>query len=137
MSRLCIIESPYAPRPNSSTVDHIRYIRRCVLDSIERGEAPFAGHLLYTQVLDDRVPEQRKQGLQLASFWLEAAAQYQPKQSPYASIILAGDRPPYSALVAVYTDYGLSSGMKAGISHAANLGLQIEFREIGLNPDAD
>jgi hypothetical protein len=34
---------------------NIRYAQLCVLDCLQRGEAPFASHLLYTQVLDDGI----------------------------------------------------------------------------------
>lgn len=40
-----------------------RYARWCMYDSLQRGEAPFASHLLYTQVLDDTHPEHREMGI--------------------------------------------------------------------------
>ena len=48
---IVIIESPFA-----GDVDkNIEYARKCVRDSLNRGEAPSASHLLYTQpgILDD------------------------------------------------------------------------------------
>ena len=50
-----IIESPYSP----GSPENIEYARRCLFDSLLRGESPFASHLLYTQVLDDTDSKQR------------------------------------------------------------------------------
>ena len=48
-----IIESPFA----GDTETNIKYARECLRDSIFRGEAPLASHVLYTQdgVLDDTI----------------------------------------------------------------------------------
>jgi hypothetical protein len=48
--RRVIVESPYA----GDTETNIRYAQDALLDSLQRGEAPFASHLLYTQVLADK-----------------------------------------------------------------------------------
>jgi hypothetical protein len=40
------------------------YARAAMLDCLQRGEAPFASHLLYGQVLDDDVPEERSHGME-------------------------------------------------------------------------
>jgi hypothetical protein len=45
---LVIIESPYAGEVDRN----IRYAQAALRDSLGRGEAPLASHLLYTQVLD-------------------------------------------------------------------------------------
>lgn len=71
--RRVIIESPYA----GDVKANVAYARRCVRDSLARGEAPIASHLLYTQpsVLRDHVPEERmvahRRGGKLA--WSERA----------------------------------------------------------------
>lgn len=56
--RLVIIESPFAGDVEKNT----RYARACVRDSLLRGEAPIASHLLYTQggILNDDVPAERQ-----------------------------------------------------------------------------
>ena len=100
-----IIESPYK---GFDMQDNINYARRCMLHSLQKGEAPFLSHLLYTQVLDDDIPEERKMGLTLAQVWYDAAD-----------------------LCAVYTDRGISIGMEEGINHALSLGLTVEERSIG------
>lgn len=84
---------------------NVRYARRALLDSLERGEAPYASHLLYTQVLDDSTPEQRQHGLEAGWAW--------------QSVVDA---------VVVYTDWGISSGMQAAIDSAK---CPVEYRSIG------
>jgi len=78
-----------------------------LLDSLSRGEAPFASHLLYTQVLDDSIPDERQTGIQCN-----------------LDIML------HASLVAVYIDHGLSPGMMVAIAHARLNGIPIEPRSI-------
>jgi ABC-type microcin C transport system permease subunit YejB len=86
-----IIESPYS---GDITLNK-EYAIRAVRHSISLNEVPFASHLLYTQVLDDTITEQRIQGMKLGFAWLSKATH-----------------------VAVYCDRGLSPGMIQGISRA-------------------
>jgi hypothetical protein len=117
-----IIESPYhallpldddtpeyvqSLRRQADTEENIYYARRCLSHSLAEGESPFASHLLYTQVLDDTVPAQRELGLTLASAWYDVAD-----------------------LCAIYTDRGISDGMKRGIEYANKIGLKTEERSI-------
>jgi len=97
-----IIESPYAGVDRDLNV---AYARRCLQDSLDRGEAPFASHLLYTQVLDDTVKKQRRLGMSRALDWYDAAD-----------------------MIAVYMDRGISAGMRFGISYARQLGLPRDSR---------
>lgn len=53
------LESPYA----GDVARNRMYARRAMLDCLRHGEAPFASHLLYTQVLDDTIPEDRELGM--------------------------------------------------------------------------
>lgn len=99
-----MLESPYTGDTEANT----NYARACLRDSLERGEAPFAGHLLYTQVLDDNNPEERNFGIQASLTWLRFAER-----------------------MVIYTDLGISNGMKYGIEQASRLGIPIEFRELG------
>jgi len=104
--RLVILESPYA----GDIEANVAYARRCLRDSLLRGEAPIASHLLYTQpgVLDDGVLAQRTAGIEAGLAWRRVAD---------ASV--------------VYTDRGISSGMQLGIEAARDAGLAVEFRSIG------
>lgn len=101
--RLVILESPYAGDVEKNT----SYARACVRDSLLRGEAPLASHLLYTQlgILRDQVPEERKLGIEAGLAWgIHAEA------------------------TVVYCDYGISSGMEFGISNAQRAERPVELR---------
>lgn len=69
--KLVIIESPYAGDIEANT----KYARRCMRDSLERGEAPIASHLLYTQpgILRDEIPEERAWGINAGLAWRKVA----------------------------------------------------------------
>lgn len=108
MIPLVIIESPYA----GEVERNVKYAQRCMHNSLLKGEAPFISHLLYTQCLDDKIPEERKMGM-------DAGWEY----------IRVSD---YSV---VYKDYGISDGMEKGIEIAEKLGHRIEYREIGKNKE--
>ncbi len=114
--RLVIIESPYAGELPGDIERNLRYLRACMADCLKRGEAPFASHGLYTQpgVLDDSDPEQREQGIRAGFAWREVA---------HATV--------------VYTDFGISKGMRYGINHAELRGKPIEYRALGMPWDYD
>lgn len=103
--RLVIIESPYA----GDVPRNVEYARACVRDALLRGEAPIASHLLYTQpgILDDTIPAERQHGIDAGLAWRVVAQ---------ASI--------------VYTDLGISRGMKYGIDAAMRASLPVEFRTL-------
>lgn len=102
--RRVIIESPYA----GDVERHTAYARACLRDSLSRGEAPLASHLLYTQVLDDADPDERAQGIAAGLAWYVSAD-----------------------LCAIYADLGVSSGMGAGEDAARAAGVPVEVRCIG------
>lgn len=100
-----IVESPYA-----GNVDrNVEYARAAVRDSVLRGEAPIASHLLFTQpgILDDDVPAERSLGIEAGLAWGSVADK-----------------------TVVYTDRGVSSGMAMGIKRAHNEGRPVEYRQI-------
>lgn len=101
--RKVVIESPFA----GDVERNVKYAQLCLTDSLKRGEAPFLSHLLYTLVLDDNDPKQRKQGIEAGLEWGKAAD-----------------------LRAVYVDYGISEGMKMGIEAAKKIRQPIEYRRI-------
>ena len=78
-----------------------------MLDSLGKKEAPFASHLLYTQVLDDEIQYQRQLGMKNAFMWYK-----------------------YADLMAVYIDLGISKGMLEGIEKAYKYDIPIEVRKI-------
>ena len=103
--RLVIIESPYA----GDTGANIEYARAAVRDSLGRGEAPIASHLLYTQpgVLNDDIPDERQWGIDAGLAWRTVA----------------------DATV-VYQDRGITRGMEYGIAKARADGNPVEFRNL-------
>lgn len=102
--RLVILETPYA----GDVMANIQYARRCLKDCLDRGEAPIASHLTYTQVLDDNDPQQRALGIEAGLAWMRVAD---------ASVI--------------YTDLGISEGMRKGIEAARFAGIPTEMRTLG------
>jgi hypothetical protein len=103
VTRLVILESPYA----GDVEANVGYARRAVRDSLMRGEAPIASHLLYTQpgILDDHDPAERAAGIDAGLAWRRVAE-----------------------ATVVYADRGISAGMRYGIAAAEAAGLPVEFR---------
>lgn len=107
--RLVIVESPYAAsEPLRGGQPPLRPARSPRLPP--QGESPIASHLLLTQpgVLDDNEPDERKLGILAGHAWFAVAQ-----------------------LCAVYTDYGVSFGMRTGMYAAEKFGVPISFRSIG------
>jgi hypothetical protein len=102
---IVIVESPYV----GDTERNLRYLRIVLRDCLLRGEAPFASHGLYTQdgVLDDAIPVEREHGIRAGFAFRHAAA-----------------------LTVVYTDLGISAGMRLGIEDALRHGVPVEYRTI-------
>lgn len=100
-----ILESPYA----GDVERNIKYARKCLRDSLHRGEAPIASHLLYTQkgVLDDDIPGERQLGIDAGLVWKEVAEKH-----------------------VFYIDYGYTPGMLYAKSYAAANHTPIEERRI-------
>lgn len=100
-----LVESPFA----GDVEENIRYARKCMADCFQRGEAPFASHLLYTQpgILNDAIPEERRLGIDAGLIWGSMADK-----------------------TVVYVDRGISSGMQYGIANAEAAGRPIEYRTI-------
>lgn len=100
-----IVESPYA----GDIERNERYARACMKDCFDRGEAPFASHLLYTQpgVLDDTIIEQRTLGIDAGLIWGQCADK-----------------------TVLYTDLGISKGMEYGVKNAEKVRRPIEYRSL-------
>lgn len=108
MGNLVLLESPYAGEVESN----LEYARICMRDCFLRGEYPFASHLLYTQngILDDSITDERKLGIEAGLLWGNCANK-----------------------TVVYTDRGISQGMKYGIEDAIKNNRQIEYRKLWKN----
>lgn len=98
-SRLIYIASPYA----GDIAGNTRFAIRCCQFAIQRGYTPIAPHLIYPQMLDDTIPEQRKLGLALGYRLLEACSE----------MWVCGER--------------ISNGMAAEIHHAEVSGIHIRY----------
>ena len=107
--RRVILESPYAASNIFLLWKNVKYARRCVKNSLLRGESPIVSHLLYTQrgILIDSSAEQRHMGIAAGHAWIGVA----------------------DAMV-VYDDRGISPGMKLGIKVAEHLCIPIEYRSL-------
>lgn len=105
--RRVVIESPYNGSTPEITARNVDYAKAAMFDSLQRGEAPFASHLLYTQVLNDKVERDRAAGMSAGFAWGNCAE-----------------------AVVVYQDRGISAGMAAGIQRALTLGIPVEYRKL-------
>lgn len=103
--KLVIMESPYAGNVERNTA----YARACVKDCLNRGEAPLASHLLYTQpgILRDGIAAERELGVKAGQAWLRLAE-----------------------VVAIYMDLGLSPGVVDAINLANYYKIPLEYRKL-------
>jgi len=112
--RPVVVESPFA----GDIHKNVAYARRCMRDSVSRGEAPFLPHLLYTQRVDgDGWAAEKKDssdpghwvsrrvGLEMAEAWRAVAD---------ATIL--------------YLDLGKTSGMALAETEALASGQKVEYR---------
>lgn len=107
-----IVESPYNAPTYWGMIENTLYARKCVRDSLQRGEAPIASHLLYTQIgiLKEEVPEERAWGIAAGLAWSSTGARH-----------------------VFYVDRGWSTGMLSALEWCkAN---NIEWDERRLNHD--
>jgi len=109
-TKLVILESPFA----GDIEKNLEYARKCMRDCFLKNEFPFASHLLYTQegILDDAIPEERKLGIHAGLTWGK-----------------------FAEVTVVYTDLGITEGMKQGIERAKKEGRTIEIRKINVGED--
>ena len=105
-----IIESPYAGKDFNETLRNRGYLQACMHDAVvNHNESPYASHGLLTQngVLDDKIPEERNLGIQAGLLWAHVAD-----------------------YVVVYTDFGISRGMKLGIEHHKEHDIEVKMRTL-------
>ena len=107
--RLVIVESPFRATEHRTAAQHREFLRCALADCIRRGESPFASHHLTPEVLHDDSPFERALGIHLGLAWGA-----------------------HADLIAVYSQLGVSAGMRQAIIHYKASGKQIEWREIPL-----
>jgi hypothetical protein len=105
--RLVVVESPYAATEHRTLEQHREYLRLALGDCIRRGEAPMASHHLYPEILDDDSPYERQMGIRAGLAWGV-----------------------HAELVAVYSQLGVSPGMKQAIDYYKAQGKPIEWRAV-------
>lgn len=105
--KLVIIESPFFNKNPKQQEYNVLYARECMKECLYNNEAPYLSHLLYTQVLDDNIIQER-------NFGIEAGFEF--KKVIHHTI--------------VYTDLGISSGMAWGIENAIKQGNTVEYRTL-------
>lgn len=86
-----LLESPYA----GDVERNVEYLKKCLMDSLNRNEAPFASHAIYTFILNDSIEEERLLGINAGLAWKEVADKH-----------------------VFYIDYGMSTGMKYAEEYA-------------------
>lgn len=103
---LVVLESPWA----GDVTRHLEYARAALADSLKRGEAPIASHVLFCAggVLNDTDPFHRELGMSAGHAWIVACQR-----------------------MVVYADLGISRGMKAGMRVARRMRVPIETRYLG------
>lgn len=106
-----VIESPCAARDGWNRQHHLKYARLALRDSLSRGEAPIASHLLYPRTaggpLNDLVPEERHQGIYAGLAWAamaELAVFY----------VAMGESPGMAAAREFYRDNGIPTADRLG-----------------------
>lgn len=102
-----IIESPFGAPTQEGIDRHVAYARAAALDALNRGEAPFASHLFYPQMLSDASREQRIQGIRAGYEWWDVAE-----------------------AICFYTDLGWSAGMNHAREQALAYGKPVELRVV-------
>jgi len=104
-----LIESPFAGNSPTAIGLNRLYGHEALRDSLLRGEAPMAAHVLYAQtfVLDRSDPDERELIAMAGASWL-----------------------PLVDRVIVYIDRGMTPGMEAGIRRAKELGVPVEERSL-------
>lgn len=102
-----IIISPLSADTEEETAANERYAEQCMQHAFGLGEAPFASHLLYPRVLDDKRPEERKLGMAAGHAWV-----------------------PCGHVAGCYLDRGMSDGMRDDVAEAVRWGVRVEFRSV-------
>lgn len=110
-SRCVVIESPFAGNIPRNT----KYAALAMRDSFDRGELPFASHMIYPWhgVLNEDLTEDRKLGISAGFAWGM-----------------------WAKTVAIYVDLGYSTGMHNALLYYASRGKNIVTRRLFLDQES-
>lgn len=103
--RRVILESPYGSDDPAVVAENVKYAQLCAMDCLRRDESPIASHLVFPLFLDDKKSEDRALGISAGLAWVCVA----------------------HAMV-VYTDRGISAGMRDAIAYAESITIKVEMR---------
>ena len=122
------LETPYNTKDNDKAKlqYNVQFALACMHDSYaNHDEAPFASHLLYTRVPEGllKKPEKAVESGHIADS--DTANTFQPRE--FGMVCARVWRAAANSVV-VYTNHGITEGMKAGIEHAKDIGLPVVFR---------
>lgn len=101
------LESPYRGNNYEHTEFNVAYANACIRDCLLNGEAPFASHIQYTNATDDKNPYERALGINAGLHFLN-----------------------FACYTVVYTDLGITSGMKQGIKKAISMDKKVLYRNL-------
>lgn len=106
--KTAVIISPFMVEYPSKKDLFYRYAKRCAQDSMRRNEAPLVSHVFYYDLFGySTVAIERDLGFNSQLAWIRKCD-----------------------LVVVYSDYGMTQGMKAAVDYAKFKNKKIEFRVI-------
>lgn len=105
---LVVIESPFAADNEKELRENIEYLNACIMDSLYRGESPYATHRFWPGLLDDDNRAERALGIKAGLDWASRAD-----------------------MCAVYMDRGKSPGMELGIARHEAHDIPIIERRLG------
>lgn len=111
-----VIESPYGAKTDEELERNIAYARYAMSWALQRGYAPYASHLLYTQpmVLDDDKLDERTFGIDAGLAFAECCD-----------------------VSLVFVDLGTSRGMWSGVNAAIEVGRSVKFVAMWMGLDED
>lgn len=102
-----LLESPFSAPTPEEIVRNVWYAFLAVQDSLDAGEAPYASHLFFTQMLEDANSVERALGIDAG--------------------LAIGSK---AEATVVYGDLGISSGMQYGIHRAEQAGRRVLYRSL-------
>ena len=102
-----IIESPYRASERHTVEEHVSYLNSILRAVAMSCVSPYASHRILTEALDDSDERERELGIMCGLAWHSVADE-----------------------MWVFTDLGVSEGMKHAICHANSVGLPVYYETI-------